>query len=315
MNQAPPHQERSLNALLELVRAARTADGNRCPRCGDTRIIAWGSFSGRQRHRCKGCRRTFSDFTLTPVAYSKRAHLWRACGRCMVASWTVRRAARRIGVHPTTAFRWRHRILAAVRRGTCQLLGGRVATIELVTAYSEKGTKRRGRAHVARRARGSDARERVIAVFMRDEQQRTSAEVVGRRFLTAEMLRKALLTRVAGDSTIITRAGAFSPYAGMCNRVGMPLLSLAPGTSADPVALRCHDAVATMRHRYRTWEHPFHGVATRYLKHYLAWFRFRDGAAGGARFRRLLERMFAGAVAVPRQASGGMRPSVELLCD
>ncbi len=37
---------------------------------------------------------------------------WLACGRALVARESVRKAAERCGVAPSTAFRWRHRFVA-----------------------------------------------------------------------------------------------------------------------------------------------------------------------------------------------------------
>jgi hypothetical protein len=64
-----------LALLLERVRSARFSRGPACPRCRGRWIQRWGQFAGRQRYRCRGCRRTFSDLTGTPAAYVKKLGL------------------------------------------------------------------------------------------------------------------------------------------------------------------------------------------------------------------------------------------------
>ena len=45
--------------------------GVQCPHCQRSRIQKWGGFAGRQRFRCRDCRRTFSTFTNTPLRWLK----------------------------------------------------------------------------------------------------------------------------------------------------------------------------------------------------------------------------------------------------
>src|SRR5690606_40116679 len=94
-----------------------------------------------QRYRCKTCRRTFSDLTGTPLAYSKLAGLWGEYARCMVEGLSVRKAARRLGINKDTAFRWRHRILAVLENATAPAPRGIVELHETRFPYSEKGRR------------------------------------------------------------------------------------------------------------------------------------------------------------------------------
>ena len=110
--------------LLAWLRSGRFSAGVRCPRCSCGRVQGWGSFSGRQRYRCKGCRRTFSDLTGTPAAYIKKLELWPAFGRGMEEGESLRAAADRLGIHPSTAFRWRHRLLDGLRERDRETLEG-----------------------------------------------------------------------------------------------------------------------------------------------------------------------------------------------
>src|SRR5690606_39114098 len=159
----PPPPSPELVHLLEELRTARFALGRSCPRCGCERTHRWGSFSGRQRYRCLGCRRTFSDLTATPAAYSKKLLLWRDYGQCLAEGASVRHAARRVRVHPATAFRWRHALLGTLLEcEASELLAGWVELCSLTLLYSEKGAAaRRARRHTAAQAHRADRPERA----------------------------------------------------------------------------------------------------------------------------------------------------------
>ena len=83
-------------------RRLRFGERPSCPRCDADRVHRWGSFSGRKRYRCVACRRTFSDFTGTPLAYIKKLPAWSPYCLCMREglSSTPRRAAPRGIAHP-----------------------------------------------------------------------------------------------------------------------------------------------------------------------------------------------------------------------
>ncbi|WP_456298072.1 transposase [Alkaliphilus pronyensis] len=47
----------------------------KCSHCKSLVVIKNGNIKDKQRYRCKECTKTFSDTTLTPFAYSKKAFL------------------------------------------------------------------------------------------------------------------------------------------------------------------------------------------------------------------------------------------------
>jgi transposase-like protein len=85
-----------------------------CPHCGEAGIVRWGASSGLPRYRCKACARTFNALTKTPLARLRMREKWSTQADAMIDGVSVAKAARRCGVHYTTAFRWRHRFLAAL---------------------------------------------------------------------------------------------------------------------------------------------------------------------------------------------------------
>lgn len=159
--------------ILATMRQARfpSTRPRTCPRCQSTRTIRWGRTRGRQRYRCHGCHRTFSDLTGTPLAYTKRLALWPAFGDCMAQGLSVRRTARRLGIHKDTAFRWRHRLARTYDAASNTAVGGMVALSVVALPHSEKGRRPQGRKPRKRRGRVLDPRVRrvVHVVFLGSE--------------------------------------------------------------------------------------------------------------------------------------------------
>lgn len=297
-------------SLVSGLREARFSNGLRCPHCGDTRVQRWGTFADRQRYRCHGCRRTFSDLTLTPAAYLKKLEKLPAFAGCMAASLSVRRTAVRIGVHPQTAFRWRHRLLSWLAANDPSVVGGWVELHSQVFAHSRKGERhldrparhrglRPGEIFVHRTVRvvaGCDRIGHVISVQLPPSIRQ------GPRIPSARVLAKALSGQILEGSRLITRERIFAAFVRATPRDGIRHRAadsvIHPDRPPPPLGRRRVDrdsrshvrslahvrtAAAYLR-RMRDWLVGFRGVATRYLPNYLVWHRHLD-----ATFRRRFE--------------------------
>jgi len=84
-----------------------------CPHCGSGNFIKHGKTSlGRQRYRCRECRKTFSETTGTPFMYSKKTlKTWASYLFCMEGRLTLRKISKLLEMNLSTAFAWRHNIL------------------------------------------------------------------------------------------------------------------------------------------------------------------------------------------------------------
>jgi hypothetical protein len=80
------------------------------------RSSGWGRSHGLSRFRCKSCGRTFNALTKTPMAHLRKKERWLDHARAMIEGKSLAKTAQLCGVHPTTAFRWRHRFLRARQR-------------------------------------------------------------------------------------------------------------------------------------------------------------------------------------------------------
>lgn len=268
--------------LLDRVRDARFSHGRACPHCGVSPLRKWGFFSGRQRYRCRDCGRTSSDFTGTPAAYLKKPELLVAYGHCLAHGASVRRAARRVGIHPGTAFRWRHRILDGMRSADREMLSGWVELDVERYMESRKGQRVTDRPP-RRRAAGSAEllMESSIRVILASD--RTGAvfgAVIRRPELTPERIEEALGPRLAGAVRVTAgpaRASAWGRFARRRNGAsGDPESHASPRRRTSADSLTHVRNVRAYRLRLAAWMRRFRGVATRYLPNYLVWHRTLD---------------------------------------
>jgi transposase-like protein len=272
---------------LAAFRRLRFAAGLVCPRCHSRSVHRWGRSGDRRRYRCLGCERTFSDLTGTPLAYLKRLDLWPRFEDCLLESRTLRFNARALGVHLTTAFRWRHRLLAALRSTDDTTLRGDVAVAETCFPFSEKGRRDLDRPPRARGDRFWWLNPRVWVVLARDDADQPWADVVGPLRARVEELEQSLAPRLAPGVRIATREGPYSAVARFARLQGLRYHRF-----RGPELL--HHPAALYGAAMRRWLSRFQGVATRYLPNYLAWHRLlvpcqTDGLAPCAAHDRLLQ--------------------------
>jgi|GEM_PF-896342 len=299
------HLQQDAASLLLFLRVARGSPilspashaNPPCPRCGAGAPYRWGTFSGRQRFRCRTCRRTFSDLTGSPFQHARDLASWRQFLECLAHGCSLRATSFHCGISLTTAFRRRHRILSWRMRfeETAPSLRGCVGLHELRIPESFKGSKslpRPPRTHAPpwrERTRGD--RTALVLVLVRDQTaspvllpNRSRARLVGvvgrpphagtlRACLAQNLNRGACLHPAVSP----TWRGWPSPGVFTTNDVKTkgcrcPRSMRGRSNPVSDIAPRMREGVVKYRNRLRRWLPRFRGVATRYLPHYLVWF-------------------------------------------
>jgi len=73
--------------------------GKVCPHCEHDEVSRNGKYNGKQRHICKSCRKTLTDFTLSPKHNSmKNVKQWILYAKCMINGYSIRRCAKEVEV-------------------------------------------------------------------------------------------------------------------------------------------------------------------------------------------------------------------------
>lgn len=252
----------------------RRVDSVGCPHCDSREVVRWGQASALPRYRCKACTRTFNALTKTPLAKLRMKEKWERQADAMIDGLSISKAAHHCGVHYTTAFRWRHRFLAALSGDKPKALSGIVESDETFILESFKG-KRSGMPRKPRKRGGTSAKrglsaEQIPIIVTRDRHGTTTDAVLPR------LNRASIAAALTG---VVTPANAFCCDGGgaivaFARRAGIVAHVLPRPGKPDPLAPDFHlNNVNAYHGRLKEWMRRFHGVATKNLPHYLGWRR------------------------------------------
>src|SRR6201999_2630900 len=187
-----------------------------CPHCASREIVGWGRSDGLLRFRCKSCRRTFNALTKTPMAHLRKKEKWLDHARGMIEGKSLAKTAQLCGVHPTTAFRWRHRFLRAPADDKPRGLSGIVEADETFILESFKGRwsdlprKARKRGGTARH--GGPYQDNIPILVARDRKGATF---------------DAVLPQADGASIAVALTGVVTPKNHLVGDGGKPLAAFA----------------------------------------------------------------------------------------
>lgn len=242
----------------------------RCPRCGTPGAVSRGKARGVRRYQCKGCGRTFSALTGTPLSGLHYKERWLSFGEALAGGETVKASAERCGVAVSTAFRWRHRFLKAVEMAPDKLKGI-VEADETFVRDSDKGKRkltRKPRRRGGKAARRSVPVEQVPILVAADRGGATYSAVLP--MVNAEALKDALGSVVKRDSLLVS--DGHSAYPPCAAALGLRHEALVLSTG-ERLRGALHIQTVNSRHsQLKDFLRRFRGVATRHLDSYLRWF-------------------------------------------
>jgi transposase-like protein len=245
-----------------------------CPHCASREIVGWGRSDGLLRYRCKSCRRTFNALTKTPMAHLRKKEKWLAHARAMIEGRSLAKTAELCGVHPTTAFRWRHRFLRAPADDKPRTLNGIVEADETFILESFKG--RRSNLPRAARKRGGTARhpgsyqDNIPVLVARDRKGATFDAVLPQD--DSASIAAALTGIVTPGNHLVGDGG--KPLAAFARKARIPFHAVpAPGKPTREAPHLHINNVNAYHSRLKQWLNRFNGVATKNLPNYLGWRR------------------------------------------
>lgn len=251
-------------------------NGISCPHCENERVVRNGSASGLQRYKCRGCGRTFNMLTGTPLARLRQKSKWLTQAEVLRDSLSITQAGKRLSVARSTAFRWRHRFLAAPKTVQAQTLVGIAEADETFFLHSrkgERGLKRAPRRRGGKAAKRGLSKEQVPVLIARDRANATANMILsvdGKANLVAAL--KPLLP----SDTILCTDGS-TVLAAAAKEIGVTHRPVNVKAGQRVIAGVYHiQNVNAFDSRLKNWIRRFQGVATKYLDSYLGWFRALD---------------------------------------
>jgi transposase-like protein len=254
-----------------------------CPHCSSAEVRRWGRAGGKPRYRCASCRKTFNPLTGTPLSGLHFKERWRDQAQALMAGETVSKAAERCKVAYTTAFRWRHRFLAALNLDKPHSLSGIVEADETFVLESFKG--KRGKLLRAARKRGGKASKRGLSaeqipvIIARDRSGATIDAVLPH--LDIASMTAALGHVIASGAELCCDGG--KAISGFARRARIKTHVLPAPGAPKPDAPQFHiNNVNAYHSRLKEWMRRFHGVATDNLPNYLSWRRTIEAFSNAA---------------------------------
>jgi transposase-like protein len=245
-----------------------------CPHCASREIVGWGRSDRLLRYRCKACGRTFNALTKTPMAHLRKKEKWLDHARAMIEGKSLAKTAALCGVHPTTAFRWRHRFLRAPADDKPRTLSGIVEADETFILESFKGRwsdlprKARKRGGTARHP--GPYQDNVPVLVARDRKGATLDAVLPQADSAAIA---AVLTGIVTPGNHLVGDGG-KPLAAFASKAGIPFHAVPSPGKPSPEAPHLHiNNVNAYHSRLKQWLARFNGVATKNLASYLGWRR------------------------------------------
>lgn len=252
-----------------------------CPHCGAPGAKANGKARGMQRYLCRACKRTFGALTGTKVSGLHRKEVWLIFGECLANGDTVKTSAERCGVAVSTAFRWRHRFLEAIKTSAGKLRGI-VEADETFVLASRKGDRawkkakdgkaaapdRKARKRGGKAAKRGLSDEQVPVLVAADRSGETVSAVLPS--VTADAIRAVLAPVLDKDALLVTDGGRSYPPCAAALGISHEALNQSAG---ERTRGELHIQTVNNRHsRLKDFLRGRRGIATKYLGSYLRWF-------------------------------------------
>jgi hypothetical protein len=208
------------------------------------------------------------------LARLRKKERWAAQAQALITGESLVKAADRCDVAVSTAFRWRHRFLAAPALDKPSRLTGIVEADETFILESFKGRRsdlpRRARKRGGTAAKRGLSAEQIPVLVARDRTGLTTDAVLPK--LNRASVTAALGGVVTPDNQLCCDGG--KAIVSFARKAKIPCCILPKPGGPRPEAPNLHiNSVNGYHGRLKEWLRPFHGVATKYLGHYLGWRR------------------------------------------
>ncbi len=246
-----------------------------CPRCGSWHVVKKGrDGDGGQRYLCRSCTRTFTARTNKVFATTKLDRAtWMKFAECHVDVLSLRESAERCGVSLKTAFFMRHRVLECIAQNMPAFRSAAGDGMEVDECYlreSFKGNRKNAECGIPRKAHhrpeGIDQYEQICVLTGVNDAGDFFFEMAGRGNITEERAAAYLEGKVASGAIVATDGA---------KAYRKPLRSLdVRRHEASPSGAHAINRVNNLHSRIMEFIDGFHGVATRRLWNYLAWFKW-----------------------------------------
>ena len=248
-----------------------------CPHCKSNEITSRGSCRGTKRYSCKECNKSFSSKTETAFHYTKKPlETWKKYIDLMFSSqMPLRKIAKLTGISLPTAFYWRHKVLNALNEMQSEKLNGVVETDETLFPLSYKGKKRDMPRKPRKRGgiKGAGVTKDHVCVLAAIDRTKTKNKLLQSVCLgrpTTQQITDTLKPQIASDAILIT--DKHRSYLGFARDMKLKHYALRSKKFEDR-SIHLQN-INSLHSQVKRFMRPFNGVATKYLDHYLTYYKW-----------------------------------------
>ena len=287
---------------LEILRG-KFKNSLKCPKCGHLELDKNRITNNRQRYICKNCRTTFDERSFSPLSNTKLSlDTWLKYCRFMIKGGTIKYCAQQVSVSIPTSFFMRHRILDVLNLSLRnQSFEGLVYVDEYHLNESFKGKSNNKSIEEDRYFKNFEYENlprSITFTFMNSniflKNPAKYLKPIQVKINTAMDRNGHILTRIIENpyfrsynkkicqDELYFFEGKLKKNVTLCSFLNYPyrMISNKFKVNFKKAKSRMSAPIYTVHHvlMYHTklsnWLANFHGVATKYLNNYLAWYSF-----------------------------------------
>jgi len=258
------------------IKETRFKEGLGCIHCGSVKVKRNGKYRNRQRYLCRDCGKSFNDLTNTPISGTRYLGKWAKYFQLMVDGYTLPKIAKRLKIHISTAFYWRHKILFALRSMGFQMLKGIVESYETFFKESLKGRRtldRKPKKRGGRDKKRAISNLKIAVVVAQDRYGQVIAQKAGTGRVRAEEINAVIGSYIAPSSLLCTDTATNYKKFALIKELKHEPINLSKEGYIKKGIYHLQN-VNNYHKRLKGWMDRFQGVATKYLDNYLYWFSF-----------------------------------------
>ena len=234
-----------------------------CPHCKTKDIYKWGRQTDLQRYKCKKCNKTFNSLTGTPLAKLKKRQQWLKYSKCLILGRTIRKSATFCNIAKSTSFRWRHRFLKGSNLLLPNSLNGIVEIIDQTQKISFKGSK-----NIPDNPKIKN--KLITLIFLRNRDGKTFNSILNDFNLIN--LNKKVKPILPKDSLFCSDKKEIYLGFTKAHRYRHGYIDTSKKIFVKKEIIHINN-IAKYQNDLNKWMLRFRGVATKYLKNYLSWYR------------------------------------------
>ena len=269
-------EDKDMKDAFTSIRETRFNEGLGCVHCGSVKVKKNGKYRNRQRYLCRDCGKSFNDLTNTPISGTRYLGKWSTFFQLMVEGYTLPKIAERLGIHLSTAFYWRHKVLFSLRSLGFQTLKGIVESDETFFKESFKGREvldRKSKKRGGRDSKRGISNLKIAVVVAQDRNGQVIAKKAGTGRVRAEEIDAVIGNYIDPSSLLCTDTASNYKKFAVIKELKHETINLSKeGYVKKGIYHLQH--VNSYHRRLKEWIQRFQGVATKYLDNYLYWFNF-----------------------------------------